>query len=388
MIKRKAFQFRFKANSKVEMSMLKFAGAMRFVWNRALALQLERLEKGEKLLSYSDLAALLVEWKTQAETLWLNEVPSQPLQQTLMNLDRAIKDAFNKKSPKRFPRFKKRGYHDSFRYPQGFKIRDNLIFLPKIGWVRYFKSRDILGTPKNVTVSRRGKHWFVSVQTEQEVEKPNHTSKTIVGIDVGVKKFATLSNGQVYQPINSFKILSQKLARAQRNLARKIRGSKNHRKQKQTVSAIHIKIGNTRSDYLHKVSTSISKNHAMAVLEDLKIANMSKSAKGTMEDPGKSVAAKSGLNRSILDQGWHTFKNLLQYKFDWSGGELIVVDPKYTSQQCSRCCHTAKENRLSQSQFVCVACGFAENADLNAAQNILAAGHAVLACGDIKQVTA
>lgn len=359
------------------MSMMKIAGAMRYVWNRALALQLERLEKGEKLLSYSDLAALLVEWKAAEETLWLNEIPSQPLQQTLMNLDRAIKDAFNKKSPKKFPRFKKRGRHDSFRYPQGFKVRDNLIFLPKIGWVRFFKSRDILGTPKNATVSRRGKHWFVSIQIEQEVTKPVHSAKTMVGIDVGIKQFATLSTGQVYKPVNSFKALLKKLAMAQRSLARKIRGSNNFRKQKQKVASIHIKAANVRSDYLHKVSTSISKNHAMAVLEDLKIVNMS-----------KSVKAKSGLNRSILDQGWHTFKNLLQYKFDWLGGELIMVDPKYTSQKCSSCCHIAKENRISQSQFVCVVCGHAENADLNAAQNILAAGHAVLACGDIEWVTA
>lgn len=368
--------------------MLKFAGAMRFVWNRALALQIEHLEKDTKLLSYSDLAALLVEWKAQEETLWLHEIPSQPLQQTLMNLDRAIKDGLNKRSPKQFPRFKKRGCHDSFRYPQGFKVQDNLIFLPKIGWVRFFKSRDILGTPKNVTVSRRGKHWFVSVQTEQEVDRPVHITKTMVGIDMGIKRFATLSNGKVYQPVNSFKTLSQKLARAQRDLARKIRGSQNHRKQKQKVAAIHIKVANVRSDYLHKVSTSISKNHAMAVLEDLSIANMSKSAAGTIKEPGKSVKAKSGLNRSILDQGWHTFKNLLQYKFDWLGGELIVVDPKYTSQKCSRCCHTAKENRNSQSQFVCVVCGYAENADLNAAHNILSAGHAVLACGDIERVSA
>lgn len=210
----------------------------------------------------------------------------------------------------------------------------------------------------------------------------------MVGIDVGIKQFATLSTGQVYEPVNSFKILLKKLARAQRSLAQKIRGSNNFRKQKQKLAAIHIKVANVRSDYLHKVSTSISKNHATAVLEDLNIANMSKSAAGTNEEPGKNVQSKSGLNRSILDQGWHTFKNLLQYKFDWLGGELIVVDPKYTSQKCSSCGHIAKENRVSQSQFVCVVCGHAENADLNAAQNILAAGHAVLACGDIERVTA
>src|SRR3989338_2444023 len=218
--------------------------------------------------------------------------------------------------------------------------------------------------------------------------KPVHSAKTMVGIDVGIKQFATLSTGQVYEPVNSFKILLKKLARAQRSLAQKIRGSNNFRKQKQKLAAIHIKVANVRSDYLHKVSTSISKNHATAVLEDLNIANMSSDLAGTKEEPGKNVQSKSGLNRSILDQGWHTFKNLLQYKFDWLGGELIVVDPKYTSQKCSSCGHIAKENRVSQSQFVCVVCGHAGNADLNAAQNILAAGHAVLACGDIERVTA
>src|SRR3989338_2293182 len=155
--------------------------------------------------------------------------------------------------------------------------------------------------------------------------KPVHSAKTMVGIDVGIKQFATLSTGQVYEPVNSFKILLKKLGRAQRSLAQKIRGSNNFRKQKQKLAAIHIKVANVRSDYLHKVSTSISKNLATAVLEDLNIANMSKSATGTNEEPGKNVQSKSGLNRSILDQGWHTFKNLLQYKLDWLGGELIVV---------------------------------------------------------------
>lgn len=329
-----------------------------------------------------------MEWKNQEETSWLGKIPSQALQQTLMNLDRAFKDAFNKASPKRFPRFKKRGRHDSFRYPQGFKLQDKYIFLPKIGWVKFFKSRDVLGTPKNVTVSRRGKHWFASIQTEQIVNEPIHSSKSIVGIDVGVKRFATLSNGQIFKPVNSFKTLSQQLAKAQKDLARKTRGSNNFQKQKAKITSIHMKIRNTRQDYLHKASTSISKNHAMVVLEDLQIVNMSHSAKGTIEKPGKNVKAKSGLNRSILDQGWHTFKNLLQYKLDWSGGELIVVNPHYTSRQCSSCGHIAQENRLNQSQFVCTACRYAQNADLNAAQNILAAGHAVLACGDIKRVAA
>ena len=116
----------------------------------------------------------------------------------------------------------------------------------------------------------------------------------------------------------------------------------------------------------------------MVVLEDLKVANMSKSASGTIKDPGKMVAAKSGLNRSILDQGWHAFKSMLSYKLEQLGGDLLLVDPRYTSQKCSKCCYTDKENRLSQAQFACMRCGHKENADINAAKNVLAAGHAVL----------
>ena len=388
MIRRKAFKFRLKPNKSVEDALLRFAGCNRFVWNKALALQKERLDKNEYTLLYYKLAPELMRWKDEEQTAFLKECPSQTLQQTLLNLDRALKDAFNKTSSKRFPQFKKKGKHDSFRYPQGIKLDGNQVFLPKIGWVRFFKSREVVGTIKNATVSRRGTHWFVSIQTEQDIETSKYPSKSIVGIDVGIKKFAVLSNGAVFEPLNSFKQRAKRLASEQKALARKQRGSNNFKKQKARVTKLHTKIADARLDYLHKTSTTISKNHACVVLEDLKVANMSHSAKGDEHNPGKNVKAKSGLNRSILDQGWHTFKNLLGYKLNWLGGEQILVDAKYTSQRCSACGHTAPDNRMSQASFCCVACGQHENADLNAARNILAAGHAVLACGDISPVWA
>jgi len=117
-------------------------------------------------------------------------------------------------------------------------------------------------------------------------------------------------------------------------------------------------------------------------MEDLRIANMTKSAKGTVEKPGKNVKAKSGLNRSILNQGWYLFQKLIEYKMFWSGGKVVYVDPKYTSQKCSRCGHIAKENRKTQSVFKCVECKYELNADLNASKNILAEGHSVIACGE------
>ncbi len=148
---------------------------------------------------------------------------------------------------------------------------------------------------------------------------------------------------------------------------------------------LHSRIANIRRDYLHKVTTTISKNHAMIVIEDLKVSNMSKSTAGTVSQPGRNVRAKSGLNRSILDQGWYEMRRQLEYKQLWRGGQVLAVPPAYTSQRCACCGHTAKENRLTQSKFVCRACGYTANADVNGARNILAAGHAVLACGGTVQ---
>ena len=138
---------------------------------------------------------------------------------------------------------------------------------------------------------------------------------------------------------------------------------------------------NIRRYFINKVTTAISKSHAVAVIEDLKVRDMTASAAGTAENPGRNVRAKSGLNKSILDQGWYEFRRQLEYKLRWLGGRLIVVPPRYTSQKCSRCGHVSAENRKTQAGFRCVACGFEENADFNAALNILAAGLAVTACG-------
>ena len=374
----KAFKFRLKTTSITSVKLASIAGSNRFIWNWALAMQKKRLENKEYTQNYASLCSALLEIKNDEATAWLKDCPSQTLQQSLKNLERAIKDAFNKKSPKKFPQFKKKGRHDSFRYPQGIKVVDNRVFLPKIGWVSFFKSREIIGTIKNATVSKKGEHWFVSIQTELKVEKPVHRAKSAIGVDLGVKKFATLSDGRVYEAKNSFKKRQARLSKLQQRLSKKNKGSSNFKSLKKRINRLHTKIANIRQDYLHQVSTDISKNHALVVLEDLKVANMSKSASGTLEEPGTMVAAKSGLNRSILDQGWHSFKSMLSYKLDHLGGELLLVDPRYTSQKCSSCGHTEKENRLSQAQFACMRCGHRENADINAAKNVLAAGHAVL----------
>ncbi|MGZ8983600.1 MAG: RNA-guided endonuclease InsQ/TnpB family protein, partial [Methylotenera sp.] len=180
---------------------------------------------------------------------------------------------------------------------------------------------------------------------------------------------------------NSFKQKQARLARYQRTLSRKVKFSSNWKKQKTKITHLHSTIANIRKDYLHKTTSILSQNHAMIVIEDLQVSNMSKSAKGTVETKGRNVKAKSGLNRSILDQGWFEFRRQLEYKQAWAGGQVLAVNPRNTSRTCPSCKHVSAENRLTQAKFECVVCGYTGNADLVGALNILAAGHAVLACG-------
>jgi putative transposase len=184
----------------------------------------------------------------------------------------------------------------------------------------------------------------------------------------------------VFDPVNSFKQQQERLSRHQRAMAHRQKFSNNWKKAKAKVTKTHQKIANVRRDYLHKATTTISKNHAVVVAEDLQVRNMSKSAAGTAGQPGRNVKAKSGLNRSILDQGWSEFRRQLEYKQSWRGGDVLAVSPMDTSRTCPCCGHVAKENRQTQERFACVVCGFEENADLVGATNVLRAGHARLAC--------
>ena len=387
MIFRKAFKFRLNTTEEIENKLFQFSGCSRFVWNKALAANLYRLENNLPIIRYNENSFWLGIWKKSEDYGFLKACHSQVLQASIKNLDAAFKDCFDKKQPmKRLPKFKRKGEKDSIRFPQGFKVDQgkSIIFLPKIGIVKYRNSRKIIGKQKNVTVSRSGKHWYIAIQTEYEIDEPIHPSTSSVGIDMGIVKFATLSNGKIYQPLNSFKKLSVKLAKLQKQFKNKIKFSNNWKKLKEKINKIHQRIANARRDYLHKISTEISEKQALVVVEDLKVANMSKRSKSKQDSDGKYLknkqAQKSGLNKAILDQGWSMFVDMLIYKQAVLGGELLKVLPHYTSQTCLSCRHVARENRKTQSDFVCVECGFTENADIVGAKNILMAGHAKIAC--------
>lgn len=374
MIIRKGFKYRLKPTKEQAAKFAQFCGCCRFVWNKALALQKERLDRGEFCLSYFDLDKIVSKWKFEEGMEFLGTPNAQSIGLVLKSLDRSLKDAFNKKSPKKFPRFKRRGEYDAFTVRSSLKVENESIFIAKIGWVKMIYHREIIGALKNATVSKNGDHWYVSIQVEYEVDEPIHPARSAVGIDVGIARFATLSDGSYYEPLNSFKKHEKRLARAQRRLSRKVKGSANWKKQVAKVRKIHSSIANARNDYLHNVSRKIVNENCCVVVEDLKVSNMSKSAAGTKEEPGRNVKAKSGLNKAILDQGWFNFRLMLKYKQEWLGGTLIAVDPKNTSRKCPNCGHTEKDNRKTQAKFECLACGFTENADLVGAMNILAAG--------------
>ncbi|MDM7947938.1 MAG: transposase [Oceanibaculum nanhaiense] len=381
MIQRKANLYRLYPTPEQADQLARFAGACRFVWNLALEQRRDHWRAFRRVhgrvISYADQANELPALKVEAP--WLKEVPSQALQQALKDLDRAFANWFAGRAS--YPRPRKRGLADSFRLPQ--PRQDDLrrtgrhagqVRLPKLGWVSLRGWRALPGNIRNITISRRAGHWYAAVQWEREVRDPAPSTLPAVGIDRGVVLPFVLSSGYMVPPLNPGRLLETRSARLQRSLARKVKFSANWKKEKSRLARLKGREAAMRRDLLHKLSTAIAKSHGLVVMENLKTRNMTASARGTMEEPGRNVRAKAGLNRSILDQGWHLFQTLLGYRLAERGGHLLLVDPACTSQTCSSCGSIDRESRKSQAAFACRACGHEENADLNAARNILRRG--------------
>jgi putative transposase len=382
-----AYKYELMPDGEQERTMRRFAGSRRFVYNKALALQKENHEAGNKFIGYVAMAKHLTGWRNDLDTPWLKDAPCHPLQQALKDLEKAYKNFFAKRAD--FPRFKRKGSGDAFRYPDPKQIKldqaNNRLFLPKLGWLRYRNSRDVLGELRNVTVSQSGGKWYASIQTQREVEQAVPTATTAIGIDVGIARFATMSDENFVTPLNSFRKHQQRLAQYQRRMSRKIRFSNNWKKAKARVQKVHTGIVNARKDFLHKSTTTISQNHAFVCIEDLQVRNMSRSSKGNSEQHGKMVKQKSGLNRAILDQGWREFRRQLEYKMAWNGAMLLAVPPHHSSQTCPCCGYVSKDNRQTQAKFLCVGCGYENHADVVGAINILERGYRLLARGESAQ---
>jgi len=310
--------------------------------------------------------------KKRENTSWLKEIDSQAIQQSISNMDKAYQHFFKGGG---YPKFKSRHFsRQSYQYPQRVKIEGNKVFLPKVGWVKCKGLRsDISGKIKTVTVSFEAYQYHASILIDsgEKTIEPNTNGK-FVGLDVGVSLVVADSNGNQVKPLDLIRELKKLRIKAQQ-LSRKKKGSSNRAKAKAKIAKQNLRIANMRKDFLHKLSRSYSENQTV-VVEDLKIKNMTKAIKGTVEKPSKNASAKRGLNRVITQQSWGLFFELLEYKLNERGGQLIKVDLKFTSQTCNECGHISKENRQSQSKFVCTSCGYTSNADINASKNILVRG--------------
>jgi putative transposase len=347
-------------------------GGARYVYNRALALRKFAYSKfGIKVGKFA-LINHITKLKKREKTSWLKEIDSQAIQQSIANMDKGYQHFFKGGG---YPRFKSRHHsRQSYQYPQRVKIEGNKVFLPKVGWVKCKGLRkEFVGKIKTVTVSYEAYQYHASILVDaEEKEIAPNTNGKFVGLDVGVSLVVADSNGNQIKPLDLMRELKKLRTRAQQ-LSRKKKGSNNRAKAKAKIAKQNLRIANMRKDFLHKLSTQYSENQTV-VVEDLKIKNMTSKTKGTVEKPSKNASAKRGLNRVITQQSWGLFFELLEYKLSERGGQLIKVDPRYTSQECNECGHISKENRKSQDKFVCTACGHSANADVNASKNILARG--------------
>lgn len=370
--------FRYKLDPTAEQEVLfrQFAGVCRLVYNLALEQRRDfwrqfQRQTGRQLNYVAQARELTL---LRAEYDWMGAVSQTCQQQALRDLDRAFANFFAGRA--RFPSPRRRGVNDAFRF-QGREVETkrlnakwSAVRLPKIGWVKFRDTRPLRGAVKNVTVALDALGWHISFACEIEYVVPANICPS-VGVDRGVANTLTLSTGEHLSVPASLEAIERRQRAAQRIAARRKRGSVRRAKALRRAAKLSARRARIRKDWAHKAALSIANRFGTVVLEDLKIKNMTASARGTVEEPGRMVRQKAGLNRSILNQGWFGFETILAYKFEERGGYLLNVDPAYTSQTCSECGAVDRESRESQAVFLCRHCGFRANADHNAAINIL-----------------
>ena len=366
---KKAFKYRFYPTPEQETLLRKTVGCCRFVYNRALSMRSEAWAKSKERISGYDLQKKITDWKNEEETVWLKEVSNVPLQQSINNLEVAFQNFFAMRAA--YPKFKKKDSGGSCRFTTfGFRIKDGQVWLAKtkapldVRWSRPLPEKD---KPSQCTVrlSPSGE-WHISFLCDVEIQKLPVVDKHI-GLDMGITALVTTSDGEKIVGAKSAKQHARKMAHLQKELARKQKGSKNRQKAKIRVARIHRKISDIRKDQLHKLSTRLVRENQSIAIEDLAVRNMLKN---------------HCLAGSISDSGWQQFKGMLEYKCNWYGRELRVIDRWFpSSKTCHKCGHVVEKLPLNVRQWDCPQCGVSHDRDVNAAINILAAGTAVNACG-------
>ncbi|MEV4527566.1 transposase [Streptosporangium sp. NPDC049304] len=386
---RRSFKFLLRPTSKQAAALTACLDDHRALYNAALEHRRTAYARAKVSVRYGDQSADLKHIRADdAEGQGRWSFSSQ--QATLRRLDKAFAAFFARVKAGRtpgFPRFKGNGRLNTVEWPKdGDGCRwdsqpehptATFVRLQGVGHVRVHRHRAVRGTVKTIGVKREGSRWYVILSCDDVPAEPLPATGTAVGIDLGVASLVTTSEGEHLANPRHLAASADRLAAAQRDLSRKKRGSTRRRKAVARVAALHGKVRRQRLDGAHKAALTLVRDHDVIACEDLRIANMTRSASGTLQAPGTNVAQKAGLNRSILDAGWGVFLTILADKAESAGRELIAVKPANTSRTCARCGHVAKENRLTQAEFRCVSCGHAAHADVNAATNILRAGLAL-----------
>ena len=364
MLVKKGFKFRLVPTKEQKQKLLQHGGNSRFIWNLFLKTNIDYYKETGKFKFYHKLAIVIP--KLKQEFPFLKESFSQSLQMVARQFDRALKDSFKKE--KGFPSFKRKALlNDSFTCPQKWRLGKGFVFIPKIGEMRWVKHRPLKGKPESITISQDGDRWYCSVLCEYEIKEQEKKTENVVGIDIGLKEFCTLSNGIVINNPKYLKKYEERLIKEQKKLSKKQKGCRNRFKQRMKVRKIHTKIKNVRGDFLHKTTSSMIAKYDGIVLEDLNVRGMMKN---------------HCLAKSIADVSWSEFKRQLKYKAMWNSKHFVLIGRfEPTSKTCSNCGYI-QDMPLSKRQYNCPYCGMSLDRDLNASINICRLGQSrINACG-------
>lgn len=367
---KRAYKFRFYPTPEQELNLAKTFGCARFAYNYMLRLRTDAWMQRQERIGYHETSAALTALKKQPEYAWLNEVSSVPVQQSLRHLQSAFANFFAKRAS--YPQFKRKDGPQSAEYTtSAFKWDGSTLRIAKMDAalnIRFSRTIPKAAKVTTVTVSKDcSGRYFVSMLCTDEVQAKAPVSAK-VGIDLGLSHFAILSTGEKIAAPNTFRKNEEKLAKLQRKLAKKTKGSANRKKAKLKVAKLHAKIADSRKDFLHKLSTRLVNENQVIAIETLAVSNMQKN---------------HNLAKSIADASWSEFVRQLEYKSLWYGRELVGIDRWYpSSKRCSDCGHTVKKMPLSVREWTCQECGTIHDRDINAARNVLAAGLAVSALGE------
>jgi len=369
----RAFRYRFYPSPSQELLLKKTLGCSRFVYNHFLALRIREWTTNQKSVSYNETSSILTQLKKEESTSWLNEVSAVALQQSLQNLQEAYNNFFRglkKKQKVGFPRFKKKSNRNSITLTKaGFSYKNGEVFIAKskkplsIRWSRELPNENISSVKMSLTPSGK---WFISILVNDENDYTLPLCNKVLGVDLGIETFATLSTGEKVK-MPDLKPHYEKLKKLQKKHSKRKNGSKNKNKARIKVARQHEKITNIRTDFHHKLSTRITNENQVIVLEDLNVSGMVKNRK---------------LARAISQQGWSQFISFLKYKTTMYGRELLQVDRFYpSSKTCSSCGTIQSSLLLNIREWTCDSCGTTHDRDINAAKNLMALGTSVTAFG-------